>query len=140
MREIHNIDITNRIAKAVELARKVADASACGFRHGAVLINNGGAYINAASNKRNYSSFCNRFDFRVTNGNLKASRHAESRACLNIPAALTVGGTIVVVRIGKNGELRNSRPCEMCQAVMDFCGIKKIYYSNDDGSLSMIRA
>ena len=57
MREIHNIDITNRIAKAVELARKVADASACGVRHGAVLINNGGAYINAASNKRNYSSF-----------------------------------------------------------------------------------
>jgi cytidine deaminase len=42
---------------------------------------------------------------------------------------------IVVVRYGKDGTLRNSRPCNHCLEVMKFYKIKKIHYSTDEGTV-----
>ena len=42
---------------------------------------------------------------------------------------------IVVVRIGKMGELKNSRPCNHCLETMVKYKIKKIVYSTDEGCL-----
>lgn len=41
--------------------------------------------------------------------------------------------TLVNVRLNKKGQLRNSKPCEICQAVLNFVGLKKIYYSTESG-------
>ena len=43
--------------------------------------------------------------------------------------------TIVVVRFGKDGALRNSRPCNHCLDAMIKYRIKKILYSTDDGDV-----
>jgi hypothetical protein len=43
--------------------------------------------------------------------------------------------TILVIRYGRDGTLRNSRPCSHCLEMMEFYKIKKIHYSTDDGSL-----
>ncbi len=42
---------------------------------------------------------------------------------------------IVVVRISRGGVLRNSRPCNQCLEVMIQYRIKKIVYSDEDGSV-----
>ena len=42
---------------------------------------------------------------------------------------------IVVVRFGKDGTLKNSRPCNNCLDTMVKYRIKKIMYSNDDGTV-----
>jgi pyrimidine deaminase RibD-like protein len=41
----------------------------------------------------------------------------------------------MVVRIGKDGELRNSRPCNHCLDTMIKYKIKKIIYSTEDGNI-----
>jgi deoxycytidylate deaminase len=43
--------------------------------------------------------------------------------------------TIAVVRFGKDGKLKNSRPCNHCLETMIKYRIKKILYSTDDGSV-----
>jgi len=45
--------------------------------------------------------------------------------------------TIVVLRFGKNGNLRNSRPCNNCLDTMTKYRIKKILYSTDDGNFKI---
>jgi hypothetical protein len=46
---------------------------------------------------------------------------------------------IAVVRFGKDGSLRNSRPCNHCLDSMKFYRIKKIMYSTDDGIIESER-
>jgi hypothetical protein len=43
--------------------------------------------------------------------------------------------SIVVVRFGKDGSLRNSRPCNHCLLTMVKYRIKKIMYSTDEGKM-----
>ena len=40
---------------------------------------------------------------------------------------------MVVLRLNKNRELLESRPCENCQAVLDEIGIRKVWYSTKKG-------
>lgn len=42
---------------------------------------------------------------------------------------------IVVVRFGKDGSLKNSRPCNQCLETMIKYKIKKILYSNENGDI-----
>jgi len=45
--------------------------------------------------------------------------------------------TIIVVRMGKDGCIKNSRPCNQCLETMIKYRIKKIVYSNDTGSFNI---
>ena len=42
---------------------------------------------------------------------------------------------IIVIRFGKDGSLKNSRPCNHCLETMKFYRIKKIVYSDDNGDI-----
>ena len=42
---------------------------------------------------------------------------------------------IIVVRFGKDGSLKNSRPCNHCLETMKFYRIKKVVYSDDNGNI-----
>lgn len=41
--------------------------------------------------------------------------------------------TLVNIRIDKGGRICNSRPCVSCQSLLRYIGIKKVYYTNQDG-------
>lgn len=41
--------------------------------------------------------------------------------------------TIVIIRLNKHGQLRNSKPCERCQKILDALGIEKLYWSTNNG-------
>ena len=45
--------------------------------------------------------------------------------------------TIVVARLGGHSgkELRNSKPCPVCELALREAGVDKVYYSTDDGFL-----
>ena len=36
------------------------------------------------------------------------------------------------------GKLTNSKPCIMCAQIIKSVGIRRVYYSNDEGSLSVL--
>ena len=90
----------------------------------------GGAIIGMGINSERYCSVGK--DYRPEEkGN--ATYHAEIKALLNIPRHVTKGSVMYVARCSKNGdEARMSKPCNMCHAVMEERGIRKVYYTVDN--------
>ena len=41
--------------------------------------------------------------------------------------------TLVIIRINRQGDIRSSKPCAECVKHLKHYGIKKIFYSSDDG-------
>ena len=116
--------------KHIELAERVANQSIySSFKHGAVLTKSG-AVINASCNKNGFNSFGARFRKKEYG---RATLHAELGAILNVERSKTEGSTVYVVRVNKKGEKRLSKPCHMCQSALQYCGIKKVIYSTNEG-------
>lgn len=126
---------SKRIMGYIDLAIKVAEQSDHPLQsHGSCLVK-AGHVINTGFNRNVYSSFANRFkDIHNNFGYV----HAEIAALLNVEKRNTEGATLFVVRVN-SGQLRMSKPCRMCSMCMTFCGIKKVFYSNNDGQIEMIR-
>jgi hypothetical protein len=47
--------------------------------------------------------------------------------------------TILVIRVGDNGVLRESAPCRHCAIAIKKIGIKRIKYSNNKGQIISMR-
>lgn len=42
---------------------------------------------------------------------------------------------IFVIRVNKNDELMNSKPCNTCLYYMKLFGVKSVYYSDENGDI-----
>ena len=120
----------------VELGKKVAEASDFGdYRHGAVLVK-GGSVINTSSNKNSYARWGNRFRKRDCG---HATHHAELGCILGVDRSVTKGSTVYVVRIGRRGDLKLSKPCDMCREALQHVGVKKVVYTIDEQQVGSYR-
>jgi len=127
---------SNKTKRYFGLARNTAFDSSYGkLRHGAVLVK-GGSVINVSCNKNNYNSFGNRFRF---SGSGHATLHAELGCILGMSRTVTTGADIYVCRINKIGEYRLSKPCSMCHAALKHVGIKRVYYTTNNGQIEMYK-
>ena len=127
---------SNRSKRLFEFARKMAMMSEYGkFRHGAVLVKHG-AVMSAGLNKDKPCSFGERFRPKELG---EATVHAELSAILNVPRQQTENADLYVVRVGANNDVRNSKPCRMCQAALRFVGVKRVYYSGEDGQFQVMK-
>ena len=64
--------------------------------------------------------------------------HAEINLLKSLKRQLLHGYNtvdIIVIRINKSSDLRNSRPCSDCIKYLKELGIRKVYYSNSDGNI-----
>ena len=104
------------------MAQQSDEGRAC---HGAVLVR-GGNIINAGHNKWSYSSFGKRFRHRDRG---VSTLHAE------LDRSTTQGADIYVVRINNQGNFKMSKPCSRCETALKHVGIKRVYYTTDDGDL-----
>tara|TARA_R100000808_G_C2110455_1_gene124710 strand:- start:278 stop:676 length:399 start_codon:yes stop_codon:yes gene_type:complete len=130
------IKISGKNKRYIRLATKVASSSTYGrLRHGAILVK-GGKVINTSCNKNKFCSFAQRF--RDPNEG-EATIHAELGTILGLDRSVTQGSTIYVVRINPDGQLRLSKPCTMCQAVLTHCGVSKVYYSTNENNLKCLK-
>lgn len=61
--------------------------------------------------------------------------HAEVDALRKVsdPSGLT----LYVASLGRGGEVKNSKPCEDCQRLIDRSGLKRIIYTNGDGTYTI---
>jgi cytidine deaminase len=65
--------------------------------------------------------------------------HAEISACWKYRFTNKLqGNNIFVIRVRTNGELALSKPCNMCQAYMRDVGIRRCYYTDNDGQIKYI--
>lgn len=114
----------------IRLAAKAAEASS--FRRARVgAVVSKGRRILATGH--NYIGFC-KF---IRNRCYPESVHAEVAAIAQLIKKRRYddiqGSTVYVARIGRAGDLRLSRPCGNCQAVMKALGIKDVVYTDDSG-------
>ncbi len=130
------IEVSKKTGRYLDLARNMAHNSLYAkLRHGAVLVK-GGSVINVSFNKDNFSSIGSRF--RAPHRG-HATAHAELGCVLGISRSATSGADLYVCRINREGDFRYSKPCSMCHDVMKHVGIKRVYYTTNDGTVEMYK-
>lgn len=117
----------------IDVAIEQAKKSPCSYKHGSVIVNNK-EIISKGYNNYIYSCYS------FSKG--KITIHAE---CDSINKSIRKNGKrslkgsiIYVVRINYNDELKMSKPCKNCQAVIEKFGIKTVYYSTNETDLLQV--
>jgi cytidine deaminase len=107
--------------------KKIAIESIVYYKHAAALI----------SGNKIYSSGTNKFikEIKINNQIYYKTIHAEITVFKKLPKKKFHGLDIIVIRINKNLSLQNSRPCTQCIEKLYKLGIRKVYYSNEDGHI-----
>jgi deoxycytidylate deaminase len=61
------------------------------------------------------------------------SIHAEIRAILSCPRRQLTGAEIWVYRENRYGDTALAKPCQKCLAVIEEVGIKRVYFTTENG-------
>lgn len=111
------------------LARNVSFHSNHRVRVGAVIVKNGKP-ISVGFNKLKTHTIYTKVNHK--RAKYIQSLHAEMSALLSARTDVS-GATIYVYRERRDGSRGNAKPCPVCQLLLAEAGVKKIYFSTDDG-------
>jgi tRNA(Arg) A34 adenosine deaminase TadA len=126
---------TNKERNMLGLAVKQALTSSFPtYKHGAVMTK-GSSIISLGVNKKQFNSFAARFRDVPEN----ATVHAELCCVLGVDKRTTSGANIYVARVNNAGKWMMSKPCPMCQAALNYVGIKKVIYTIDEKHIGEMR-
>lgn len=112
-------------------ARAAALANDKSF-HLAAILGRGKSIIKIGTNTGKTSP---KYGRRYKNGDMAYCLHAET----NVLRFSRPGDTITVMRWGATGELTMAKPCQHCMHYIRVAGIKKITYSDWDGSFKTFK-
>ena len=115
----------------MELAINVASSSLSKKKVGAVLLNKNKVVTTGVNKDRKSHPLQAKFA-EMAGLYDKIYLHAEISALVK---CRTDADTIVVARLGgdEQNEMRNSKPCKICQLALEEVGIKNVYFTTDDG-------
>lgn len=65
--------------------------------------------------------------------------HAEMHACVGVNEKNLKGADIYVIRARRDNTIGLAKPCSICQCFLRELGIRRVYFSNNDGSFSNIK-
>lgn len=115
----------NNIIKRAEMEAKKSNHNP---KIGAVIFKGKRIYGSGHNNIRSSS-------ISMKHRKFEESLHAEQSALLNLDWSKLKGLSILVYRINSVGELGMAKPCPMCHKLLDYVGIKNIYYTNSNGEI-----
>ena len=117
----------HKFEEQINLLKKIAFESIVYYKHAAALI----------SGDTVYSAGVNKFikEVKINDKTFYKTMHAEITVFERLPKKKVRGLDILVIRINKNLALRNSRPCNQCIDTLLKLGIRKVYYSNEEGRI-----
>ena len=107
--------------------KKMAKRSCLSQKHGACLL----------QGNKIYSLGVNKY-FRLNlpdHEEIPITIHAEVDALSNIHSKYIKGMDILIIRVNKSLKLINSRPCNSCIDKLQQRGIRKAYYSTNEGKI-----
>jgi len=112
-------------------------SSPYGFQHYSGIYKNGKPLYRGSNHLRNsYNGECICFsthaEMDVLHKVLKRCKLQPFKDIIDLSDHV-----IVVVRFGRDGHIKNSRPCNECLQTMIKYRIKKIMYSNDSGTFTV---
>jgi deoxycytidylate deaminase len=126
--------MSNKKRKLFAIAAKIANSSTYHkHHHGAILIK-GGKIVNTSCNKSQHCEFAERFRDEPGYGTI----HAELGCILGLPRKLTIGTSILVVRVSQDGNWKLSKPCSMCEKCLKYVGVIRVLYSVDNHLYGML--
>ena len=117
----------------MDLAIKVAESSKSRKKVGALLIHKNKVITQAVNQDTKSHPLQAKFA-QMVGLDEKIYLHAEMSALVKCKSDVD---TIVVARLGghNHDEIRNAKPCPICQLAIKQAGIEHIYYTTDDGFL-----
>jgi deoxycytidylate deaminase len=123
------------LQKAFEIASEHPFYDDLPSLHGAIIVK-GGRILSKGINRPRRNAFINIFAHHEG-----CNIHAECDAILRARKKTDLNGAkMFVARMRKIDKLPGtSRPCEMCQKIMVRYGIKKVFYTDVDGTYNMMK-
>lgn len=118
--------LSNKQRSYLKLAIRMAETSEARQYHGAVVVKGGSVLSLGVNRWRNKSLLLPGGDY-----NPHVTIHAEIDA-LKRAGEGARGATVYVASIGKNGEERFSRPCNLCAKALIAAGVKQVVYTMGD--------
>lgn len=125
--EVVDTMYNHKFEEPLRLLKKIAIESIVYYKHAAALIS-GDTILSSGANK-----FIK--EVKINDQTYYRTMHAEITVFQRLPKKKVRGMDILVIRINKNLALRNSRPCAQCIDKLCKLGIRKVYYSNEDGQI-----
>lgn len=125
--------------KYLKMAFKIASEhpyySEMGYLHGAVIVK-GGRVLSSGINKPKTNQFIATYAYHEG-----SNIHAECDAILRARKKTDLkGAKLYVARMRKIDKLPGiSKPCIMCQKIIQRYGIKKVFYTGVDGTYNMMK-
>jgi deoxycytidylate deaminase len=111
---------------ALELASTKA-ISDCAHRHAAIIFDRKGRIYSVGYNVEQVNDRAGRYHKYFC-------WHAESLAISRLPKT-TACLTLLSIRLNKQAQLRNAKPCLECQALIKKSNIHTLYYSDAQGQI-----
>ena len=120
--------MTRRIRRGLSRARQIAEAKQGNgdrgkYPFGAVLCQ-GNRIISIGSN--NYKT-------HPDSQSIFRWQHAEFNCLVGLSPEHSIGGILFVVRLGRKGDLKISKPCEHCMELIKKYKLKQVWYINRAG-------
>lgn len=113
----------------INILKKIAGYSTLTNKHGACLLIGNKIYTIG------YNKYI-REDI-INDQLIKFTIHAEIDALCKVDNRLIKGMDILIIRLGnpRTNKLRNSRPCNACIEKLYQKGIRRVYYSDENGDI-----
>ena len=128
-----NVYNEHKFLECITLLKKIAANSDISYKHAAALIDNDSIYSSGIN------KFVKTIHIKSKESNEIQTHfktiHAEISVFSKMPKRSAKGLDILVIRINKNFALKNSRPCNNCIDKLKKIGIRKVFYSNEDGNI-----
>lgn len=123
------------LQKAFEIASKHPFYDEVSSLHGAIIVK-GGRILSKGTNQPKSNAFINMFAHHKG-----CNIHAECSAILKARKKIDLNGAkMFVARMRKVDKMPGtSKPCKMCQKIMSRYGIKKVFYTDVDGTYNMMK-
>lgn len=129
------IRISKRKETLFKIAKNVAALSNFKYRLGAVLYCKHKIVSSGCNSDTDTDPIQSKLDYERHGCECPGKLHAETSTLLPFikrKVDLT-GAELYVARITKTGDGAMARPCPSCMKLIKQCGIKKIYYTTNDG-------
>lgn len=126
--------LANAVARLRNDAEQLMQTELTAF-HCAILVS-GGAVISVGMNKHKLNGFVTAYAHHPDVQTI----HAEVDAILRVRKKIDLTGCkIFIAKLGRNGEVGNSAPCDMCRGALKSYGIKRAYYTIDESTYAVER-
>jgi len=113
------------VDKVIDLAKQAEGKS----QHACLCLDSRGRIVSYATNSRKTHPLQAQYA-RRTGKPQKVALHAEIAGLIRARDDVE---TVIVARINKNGELRNSKPCPVCFLALEEAGVSEVWFSTDQG-------